>query len=933
MTNEGNVLTDSREINVKEKADSVGKTTGIAPKTISRRLSLTRAVLFFEQIVICFWAAFTIAIFAYALVRWNLSAIIPTSVFIAILGIISIFLLIMIWRGIKQFKMPSKGDAINRLDMAAVARPFGTLAAKQSIGQDDPESRALWESHLDQMNIAAAKIKTPAPKVRLSFVDPYALRLIALLACFSAVAFFPNKSLSEMLDVDQANLTDSIVSGPSFEGWAEPPIYTRKPSIYLKEDAANSNEQKNLKLPEKSIITLRFYGDQAAFAFEETVSEFKDSVLTVGEDPVGEVQFEVLQSGSISLSTPMGVARTWVIEMTPDTAPIITLTAPISRTLRGSMTIPFTASDDYGVSSGLVNIDLRLSDVDRRYGLRLDPEPQDPLSFDVPLPLTGQTTDFEETILEELATHPWAGLPVEISIDVQDEAGNIGSIVPEMVDLPGKRFFDDLAGAIAEQRRDLLWNRENARRVSQVLRTITHKPEDNFESSKGYLIVRTAIRRIEYNLDPALNDKMLSEISDLLWQAALLIEDGDLSDAEERLKRAQERLSEAMENGATKDEIAELMDDLRKATENYIKQLAENAEKNPERQQAQNGEGQEMTQDTLQQMMDEIQSLMEQGRMAEAQALLEQLREMMENMEVTQGGQGNGQDGEQSGQSGDELSDTLKEQEELADDTFKELQDQFNKNRQQQQAERNRESEQRSEGPDENDPSAQDQQEGQQGPGEGDQQQSGENGQDSDQQGQADNSQSGQEGEGQGAGEGNNEDGSGEADNGKALQDLAGRQEALREMLERQQQGLAGDNSEEGQAGLEALERAEQGMADAQGSLEDGDIAGALDNQADAMQALREGMTALDQGNRQAGDQSGEQNDGQSGEGQQDANQGRDPLGRPTGENGQSGPGDQVLQDDLRQSREILDEIRRRSGEQSRPKLELDYLKRLLERF
>ena len=34
-----------------------------------------------------------------------------------------------------------------------------------------------------------------------------------------------------------------------------------------------------------------------------------------------------------------------------------------------------------------------------------------------------------------------------------------------------------------------------------------------------------------------------------------------------------------------------------------------------------------------------------------------------------------------------------------------------------------------------------------------------------------------------------------------------------------------------------------------------------------------------------------------------------------------------------RRARELLDEIRRRSGEQQRPTEELDYLRRLLERF
>tara|TARA_R110002111_G_scaffold201000_5_gene266264 strand:+ start:668 stop:814 length:147 start_codon:yes stop_codon:yes gene_type:complete len=37
--------------------------------------------------------------------------------------------------------------------------------------------------------------------------------------------------------------------------------------------------------------------------------------------------------------------------------------------------------------------------------------------------------------------------------------------------------------------------------------------------------------------------------------------------------------------------------------------------------------------------------------------------------------------------------------------------------------------------------------------------------------------------------------------------------------------------------------------------------------------------------------------------------------------------------DAARRARDLMDEIRRRSGQRDRPKVELDYLKRLLERF
>jgi len=61
----------------------------------------------------------------------------------------------------------------------------------------------------------------------------------------------------------------------------------------------------------------------------------------------------------------------------------------------------------------------------------------------------------------------------------------------------------------------------------------------------------------------------------------------------------------------------------------------------------------------------------------------------------------------------------------------------------------------------------------------------------------------------------------------------------------------------------------------------------------------------------------------------------RDPFGRPLSANGTYDQGDVAIPDDtvLQKSRQILDELRRRAGERSRPAIELDYIDRLLRQF
>ncbi len=121
-------------------------------------------------------------------------------------------------------------------------------------------------------------------------------------------------------------------------------------------------------------------------------------------------------------------------------------------------------------------------------------------------------------------------------------------------------------------------------------------------------------------------------------------------------------------------------------------------------------------------------------------------------------------------------------------------------------------------------------------------------------------------------------------------------------------------------------------MDQAERDLREGALANAIDNQSQAMEALREGMRSLGEALAQ------EERNQQHGQGMQESDRranDRDPLGRNQGSNGTTGSDERadLNGDAYGRARELLDEIRRRSGETARPEVERDYLKRLLDRF
>jgi uncharacterized protein (TIGR02302 family) len=599
----------------------------------------------------------------------------------------------------------------------------------------------------------------------------------------------------------------------------------------------------------------------------------------------------------LTVYAPSGT-RTWEISALADTAPSVTLDGEIEGEPPGQMQMTFSGQDDYGIASGTATFRLDERAVDRRYGLAVAPEPREALTLDLPLPFRGGREDFTEVMVEDLAEHPLANMPVSLTLTVTDEAGQIGTVSYDIPRLPGRRFFDPMANAIVELRRDILWSRENAERSADLLRAITHLPEGDLDEGV-YLQLRTAIRRLESGID-SISTETRDQVAEILWNAALTIEEGDLDDALERLRRAQERLSEAMRQGASDEEIAQLMQELREAMNDYMRQLAENAQPGDQTDQPDQGERMEMSMADLDEMLRRIEELMQQGRTAEAQQLLNQLQQMLENMEVTQG---EGGDGPQTpGQEAMEgLQDTLRNQQDLSDDSFQELQEQFGGQRSRQQQ-------------------GQSGQPGQRQGQTGDAPQ--EFGQ-GEQPGQEPGEMPGMPGQNFGEGEG--------GENGEMS--LAERQEALRRQLEQQQNRLPGAGTEEGDEALRQLDEAGRAMDDAARALEQGDIAGALDRQSDAMEAMREGMTAL--GRALAREEGREPGQGQA-EGEMPSDRPlQDPLGREAGNAGSFGSDEEMeaREEAFRRARELLDELRRRSAEQDRPEVEREYLRRLLDQF
>jgi len=169
--------------------------------------------------------------------------------------------------------------------------------------------------------------------------------------------------------------------------------------------------------------------------------------------------------------------------------------------------------------------------------------------------------------------------------------------------------------------------------------------------------------------------------------------------------------------------------------------------------------------------------------------------------------------------------------------------------------------------------------------------------------------------------------------------ELRENQQALRDQLKKLMEELRKKGFSQGQQGrgeMDQLGRAGEAMGEAEGQLGEGNADGAVDSQGRALEALRRGAQNLAQSMQQQQGMLGPGPKDQPGRlGRPRAQQETDPLGRPL--RGREYGDDATVkvpgEIDAQRARRILEELRRRFGENFRPQLELDYIERLLRDF
>ncbi|MGF1629047.1 MAG: TIGR02302 family protein [Kiloniellaceae bacterium] len=813
-------------------------------------LTLARSAVAWESIWLAAWPALGILGVFLAVA---LSGLLPTLsgwLHSVVLAAFAVAFIAALAYAIRCVSLPDAQAGKRRLerDSGLDHRPLTALDDRMMTGAADAEARAMWRAHQRRVIARLKGLRVRLPRPGLAAADPWALRGFVVLLILVGLASTEGNVTGRIATAVTPSFDRTPQLPPSLDAWINPPAYTGMAPLYLEaghgagEAPAGSEGTPpavtaTLRIPTGSVLLAQVQGGGDAPSLEVggTARPFENFA-----HEAYRLEHGLTEGNRLAIVQDGRTLAEWPLEVLPDNPPEIEFQSAPARTERAALRIAYQAKDDYGLTEAKAIV------------RRLDQPEAEPMELDLALPGSAPESA-EANSYHDLTPHPWAGLAVEIQLVAKDQPGQEGRSEALRTVLPERIFNHPVARALVELRKQLTLNPDRRLPVVQALSGIYEHPEHFYHDIVVALTIRSAERRLIHDS----SKKAIGEVQELLWEAALRIEEGELAIAERELREAQQALMDALERDASDEEIERLIEELQQALNNFLDQLVEQmqeqmAQGNQEfSEQEMQENSQLLNRQDLMDMLERARELAKSGAKDAAREMLSQLRDMLENLRANPYAQQMNRDMQEASRMMRDLENMMREQQELLDRSF----------------ERSQES-------------------GQQGEGEG---QQGEN----------------------------------RAD--------AQRQEQLR-------RGLGDLMRQLGDALGEIprpLGRAEREMRDARESLDNNQPGQAVPSQTRSLDQLQQGMQAtMEQFMEMFSPGEGE------GEGQVGARPGdnqRDPLGRETqgpNNNQVNREGVQIPDEmELRRTREIVDELRRRRGERERPPLELDYLDRLLDQF
>ena len=575
--------------------------------TVKRRLALAWLALSWERIWVRLWIVGSLlGIFGIVLMTDVLPSL-HWAVHAAVVIAAAVGIGYTVWRRLKGFTWPTRDEARARLETTSPVehRPLTTIEDSLVAGATAVQ-QWIWRLHQSRARDDLDRLRVKGPSPGIANRDRFALRAAVILALFVAVIGAWN-DIGHRLLRGALPMFGNEASTAAVKLWITPPDYTQLSPIYLESPVAPGTTPPSvIEVPEGSkvltVVTGTANATTLAFAdINQPLEKLADKSLR------GEADLK--SSGSIDLRQGPRTIASWKIHWIPDTAPIVILQGPPGEAPHSHTHIDYVARDDYGVEAVTARI------------TKPDDTLIPPLEFPLDMPPTGGNV-LAFSSVHDLASHIWAGEKVRIAVTATDHAQHKGSTAEIDFTMPLRVFKHPVSRELAKWRKDLVYKpKETMPAALESVTNILASPEFFGREPVVQLTLLTAKYRMSHDA-PA---DVSNSVAELMWHAAVRIEDGNLVNAEQRLAAAEKALKDAIARGASPDEIAAKLKDLQEAVAEYQKAMDDQGQ---DRKGTSKTDKAEM--DALKKSMDDIKQLTEMGANDAAKDALNKLQDQLQ---------------------------------------------------------------------------------------------------------------------------------------------------------------------------------------------------------------------------------------------------------------------------------------------------------------
>ncbi|CAA7618158.1 conserved membrane hypothetical protein [Magnetospirillum sp. LM-5] len=516
-------------------------TTDLAAPT--RWLAAARLVLWLEAVWPRLVALASLAAVFAALVLFDALPRLPGWAHLAVLAAFAVAAAWIKLDLIRHWPRPTLDQAARRLehDSGLPHRPLAVLTDRP-VGGDCP----LWADHRHRAAQALTALRLAPPRSDMAARDPYGWRAGALLLLVVALAGGTGEVWARLARAVSPPVLPATLAPERLDVWLTPPAHTGIAPLSL-------GPGQRVTVPAGSRVMASATGGWGGLSLAAGGHRLDFEPMGDGES---RAETTLTHSGRLMIRQWGFELAGWQVDTVADALPSISFTEPPQAAERGRLRVAVSASDDYGLGRLWLEI--------RRAGL----DHQSPPLL-VPLPLAGtQPKNVQMDSWHDLSAHPWAGLPVTLRPLAADAVGQTSGGEWVAMTLPEREFRHSGARAVIEQRRQLTLSTVRVLDVVVALDAISADPAQFGDDVVAFLALRVARHALlDENHDPA-------ELQDLLWNAALRIEDGDLAAAERSLEETRRAIEQAVAEGAPAGRIDQLLSAFQAAMERWLRAMA-----------------------------------------------------------------------------------------------------------------------------------------------------------------------------------------------------------------------------------------------------------------------------------------------------------------------------------------------------------------------